>query len=271
MKKFIKKIIATIFVALSLVCVNFTARAYYVPYLPDGTPNVPYSEDAFFANLSINGFSVGNYWEAYNYDNAYNKLNFKEIEYSEKGTTNHYTTINDALLVSKYNSNIYAYIYKVTFTPFQVRKSGFFGIGSSGDNWYFRSLVSKCTLPNGYRMIEFSPKNTPESWSESSGGSFGVDSNGTVSAQISFGISYNVSELEIESQSNYLNQFKTTYSDKKISNYTKNASCYYGLFVFETLVGVKPNITVTHTGQYFGKAFYGIDNHGKVSFSRNLF
>lgn len=272
MKKIIKKILAAGFVAATLLCVNLTTYARYVPLYPlDGdNSTTEYSDDAFHSDMSIKGFDVGNLWKAYDYDKKTNSMNFFEEEYKEKSIINHYTTLDDVLLVSKYNSNIYAYIYKVTFTPYQVRDYGFFGIGSSGDNWFFRSLVSECELPSTYRIIDYSPKNTPESWTESIGGSFGLDSGGTISAQISCSTSYNVSELEIESNSTYMNKFKTNYIDYKCSKYTKNSTCFYGMFVFQTSAGQKPNIVVKHTCQYFGQAYYGIDSHGLVEFNRPI-
>ena len=136
--------------------------------------------------------NVSNYWKAVSDDDTQNDLIFNYKKYEEKKKLNHYTTLNDALLQSKTNKEYYAYIYKVTVNPKQVRNWGFLGIGSSGDNWCFYSLVSECTLSNGARITSYSPTNSPSSWTESVG--VGVTAGyGEISAQISCDVSYPVS------------------------------------------------------------------------------
>lgn len=268
----ILKKIAICALAVGTITIASTAKINARVVLPtdlepsEEDKSIPYDDEVFHNNLLTYGFEVGNYWKAYSYNDEENDLFSHEKEYKERKVLNHYTTLHDALLQSKTNPNHFAYIYKITVNPKQVRNWGFFGINSYGDNWYFNSLVSECNLPNGSQILNYSPTNVASSWSESV--DLGISGGyGELSANISCGVSYPVSELEVTSESDYISHYYTEYSAYDLTKFTKNSSCYFGMFTFKC--NGTPKIEVTHNVQYFGE-FYKFAAHGKVNFVSEL-
>lgn len=204
-------------------------------------------ENQFISDCDSLGFTIGGNWEPYsNYNDTFL---YNKYEYKERNTLNHFTDCYEIILKNKYSSTDYAYLYRISTSPMQVRNWGFLGIGSHSDDWFFNSLVSECQLSDGQKLLNFSPTNSPMTGSSTMGISVGKE------AALECSVSYNLSELKTVSESNYaLNKFCAKYIDPYCSNYTGNSATFYGMFTFRT--EGKPHISVSHKVLYYGLSYY---------------
>ena len=212
-----------------------------------------------------------------------NGWHFKKHEYKEKNKLNHYSEVYDALLQSSIDNDCYLYCYRVTMDPYQVRDYGFFGIGSSGDDWALRSLVTTVefqkTISFGpqntpeYQIINFAPQNQSGQWGSTMGFSFGVGNSGAT-ASVSATVNYNHSELTVSSGTKVGQPFyKTNYfframNEQAYTSYLLNVVYCYGMVLFRYHYNVK--LTIKHDIQYFGRRWYDTAGPGKVHFGYNL-
>lgn len=198
---------------------------------------------------------------------------FKHVfkSYSEKNELNYQTDVYATILGNLQNSSYYTVLYRVITSPRQVRNWGVLGIGSHGDNWSFRQLIVNGTFEGaneGYMshpvdLLNWTPQNNPQSWTETEEMSFSMEPN----ASISYSISYPNSELQITSQTNVaMYNYRTTFLDTSISDYTKNSACFTGAFTFKSITlgtYVTLDIDATYYGEYYG---YTRDNcHSTIS------
>lgn len=202
----------------------------------------------FKADCDTLGFNIGDSWKPiYTPDRTFFH---HEYTYKEANKANHTTEVDEVVLQNIYSKENYAFIYRIGVSPKQCRDYGFLGINSNSDNWYFRSIETYCDLRSGEELKKFTPTNGILTGATSL--SIGVELD---NANLSCGISYDWSELEITSKSDFYDDiYATTYYDGYISNYTRYASYFYGMFTFK-FDGV-PFVDISHTIKYYGTEWY---------------
>ena len=217
----------------------------------------------FKADCETLGFNVGESWNPVYASNG----TFYHYEYSyvEANKINHTTEVDEVMLQNINSASDYAFIFRVGVSPKQCRDWGVLGVNSNSDNWYFRSLETECYLRSNEELKNFAPTNALISGSTSL--SIGANKDGL---NLSCGISYNFSELEIISKCDLGDDlYSVGYYDNMISNYTKYAAYYYGMFTF-TCSSV-PRIDISHTIKYYGTDWYHENSdEGTVRFSHTF-
>ena len=233
---------------------------------PKRAINAQYNQ--FISDCNLYGFSVDSNWVPI-YASKQDSFHTYRYEYVEWGEINHTTTLEEVMLRNINSKDNYAFIYRIGVSPVQCRDWGFLGINSHGDNWYFHSLETVCTLWNEHTLSNFAPTNATIKGSTSLGINLGMDSS-KLTGGISCSISYNFDELSIISKSSLAtNTFHVIYQDPYYSNYTANAAFYYGMFTFKCPSAAF--VSITHTITYDGTEWYHLNSEpSKVTFT-NLY
>ncbi len=226
--------------------------------VPLDPKNYPIKQnDDFIADCEVLGFNVGSDWGLYMYgdreeENAGFNWSHNVDKYEEAGILNFSTEFKAAFLQNLRKPTYYALIFRVVCIPCQCRYNGFLGIGSHGDDWSFRSFHSKCTI-DGATIENWAPQNVPQSGTATfnSGINIGKESAG----EIGFSMSCAWNELKFLSKTSLAFQtYESMWSDDYYSDYTKNASVYYGAFVFEHKG--EPTVHLYQTVNYYGNSYY---------------
>ncbi len=215
---------------------------------PDYDAGGSKSPEAILAELDAFDISVGEDWTPV--DSSSLRYYSNSFSYYERDELNHRTYFNFYFLENLKSPKYYSVIYRIVTSPQQARHWGFLGIGSYGDNWSFYNLDVKAILQSG-TIINWSPKNQPLEGTVTEGFSFGTD--GT--SNISYSISYPISELSITSKTNVASGiYETIYSDVSVTDYTKNSAIYTGAFAFECSSS-KPHVAVSASVTYYGEYY----------------
>ena len=210
-----------------------------------------------------------------------NGWHYKEYRYYEKNKLNHFSQVYDALLKCSDELDTYLYCYRVTLDPYQVRDWGFFGIGSNSDNWSLYHLKTTVdfektiilgpqNIPQ-YEIINYSPQNTPSQVSHTIGFDVSLGPDGP-SATVGASVSFDHSELTVTSGTKVGEPFyRTDYNYRPVAGYTSymhNSVYCHGMVYFRYRYNVR--LVVTHDIQYYGEAYYGINDAGRAILGYNL-
>ena len=129
-------------------------------------------------------------------------------------------------------TNIRGIVYRISTKPYQPgRNWGFMGIGSYGDDFLQDKIHIKSNIPDALELLNYAPKNKPQSTTDTIGVSLGTDSVG-----IEASVSYNHSELVVMSKSSVLdNLYDVTYDfdSSKWTTYVTNEVETFGMFIFD--------------------------------------
>lgn len=179
----------------------------------------------------------------------------------------HSTIVAQVLMRSKSNPQIYAFVYKVVSSPYQLRNWGFAGIGSYGQNYVnymVKTTVNFTENKESVQIMDYAPKNQPASYTTTIG--VGADSSGF---SISASVDYNHSELKVLSNtrsSDAIYQTEYWFNNGSWSQYRKNEITSYGMFTFKTNKTVY--VHINHIIQYEQQVgFDKITDEGFVEFN----
>ena len=186
--------------------------------------------DAFHKEAAACGFDIDEDFEPIYMEN--DTVEFDYYHRNVKGDR-HYTAYYQVLVRSKSNPEIYAFVYKIITSPYQLRNWGFCGIGSYGNNYFNYDIKTNVTFPYNKESIEildYYPKNSPSKSTTSIG--VGLDSSGP---SISASVSYDHSELTVISNTRTADDLYNTYFKiRGTSNYVKGEMHSYGMLMFRS-------------------------------------
>lgn len=214
------------------------------------------SIDTFRANASAYGFSIDECWSPVWMDD----LQTYSYPYYEGGNHLQFQTdVQQVLLRHRDSSNLYCFAYRVVMSPCQPgRYWGFLGIGSYGDDWYSKQLVTTIQFRSEkYHILDWAPQNVSQTYSGTIGIEAGYPSGITVGASVDF----SSSDLTYSSHTNVaLNKYETVYnidvSAIHLPDISKYSSVYYGFVSFSCDETVWVDVThkLTYAGYWYDPA-----------------
>lgn len=188
------------------------------------------TKSKFTSYASNLGFNIGENYTPISIDGTYIRKVYNEAYSKDK--LEHKTAIYDLLVYNRDNPSIMIYAYKIITKPYQPgRNWGFMGIGSYGDDFLQDKIHIKSNIPDALELLNYAPKNKPQSTTDTIGVSLGTDSVG-----IEASVSYNHSELVVMSKSSVLdNLYDVTYDfdSSKWTTYVTNEVETFGMFIFD--------------------------------------
>lgn len=227
------------------------------------TPPIGPTTYTFEEDCQLYGITVGGDWKLHYMNNnprTFQKLTYKEYDKKE---LQYQTDIQHVLLRYK-TTNTYFYLCRAVLSPVcKKRDTGFMGIGSKCDNWYFKGIsISLDFSKSNYNFVSFGdwyPKT--QAPQETTNINIGVNaSNDSLAGSINFGFSVNRG-LEITSLTNVATKhFETKfYYTGTNSDYNHNSAVFETGFKFSSngkVIAVSSFPEVKFETYYYGKEYF---------------
>ena len=213
------------------------------------------SSNSFYANANAYGFNI-----SADYAPIYmNNFQTGRHEYRERNTLNHVTEYVEVLVRSKSDPTLWAFMYRITASPLQVRNNGFLGVNSHSDNWYNHFIKTTIQLrDSNSSIINFAPQNNPPKHTSTIG--VGLDSNGP-------SVSYDHSQLKVTSNTKTAtNTYQTIYRYDshafQVNSYLAGDVHAYGILHFRKSGAAW--IDVKHEIGYYGHIWYAYNSNSQA-------
>lgn len=226
----------------------------------------------FEEDCQLYGITVGEDWKLHYMNNnprTFQKLTYKEYD---KNELQYQTDIQHVLLRYK-TSNTYFYLCRAVLSPVcKKRDSGFMGIGSKCDNWFFKGISISLDFANSnYNFIsigDWYPKT--QAPQETTNINIGANvSDGSLTGSINFGFSVNKG-LEITSLTNVATKhFETKYYfTGKDCDYNHNSAVFETGLKFSSnrkLIAASSFPEVKFETFYYGKEYFKLTKKSYAS------
>ncbi len=215
--------------------------------------STPNTNQMFLEELQAHGFDIGSDWVPFGMKD--NRVANGEYKFIEEGKTriNYDISYQHALLRKNIDyAGIYSFVYKITIVPYQVRDHGFFGLNSSGDDWYVRGVNTVARVRQENRITYWSPQNK----GSIRNGTLGFSA-GTSGINFSVQVPFEGKEFDVISKTKPSSSiYSTEYIVRGEGDFARNSVMFFGYFVFLANRG-SPQVEIEHTCKLFGKFWYG--------------
>ncbi len=252
--------IITIFSLLSVLISNPTNNIIRNSYIPSEPTNPGNQEPSFEEQCELYEIDIEGDWVTYYSSNAFVEYSDQFVDVNE---IQYRTDLQHVVLWQEYTHH-YMYLCRIVVNPiWKTRNWGFLGIGSSWDNWYFRSIKVSMDLPDIFILGDWAPKNEPDTITTI----YLETENGDVTA----GYSHNIG-LDVISRTNVAtNHFETEFYYPFNDNYSHYSVIFYTMFNFYLDTDDYYLRKIDFPTPQFETIYYGNDyfkNHTRIFTSR---